>query len=875
MSKTQTELNEDLFEAIWREQTDVVEALIAEGAEINPQNSVGTPLGKAISTGQIDLAKKLILDYKAEVNPQNTEYPPLLNAVSIGREDMVNLLFENAQFSQEIIIESLIKCTTVSPAQDILISKITDLNAPSEEKNGSEKGNTLLGRAVCQGNKGLISKLLQFGAKITDHHYQLAQKHWSLEYTHMLLEEELKSTNDRQSLLSKAIKFKAELADQLLAEGAKIDDHTLMSNLATAISSHNPQIIDVLLKHKIKFDWNAPADSDGNSLIMLLVKNRESSDVIKYVALKDHDGLPIFKINHENNHGKKLIDVVNGNMEYAGPAHTMQIINALREVGSAEPTTHVAMPKVRLDTENVHLFANEWGIKEMQKKLHAKYSSESIDIGIITHEIVSYITNSSDLAHANEVAKVPERVDRVIKQWEEYKVGDPMMEFIILAAADPGFLVGIRNTLDLYISDRVEYIDHNNSWSFPQELAYLYLECRDSTLKMNQFIVNIGKGLGSPWATLVHLYKTIEEPNPQTFEPITNFDDFVQDQNKTKALSDGVVKSLQNSGMSDQMIKKVINEFYEDLKERKAAKDYSLSTELVKGYFFKAFMDLMIKDGKDVLTIYSQDAISIYNIVEGIISLFEFESEEDYTLFYKLIHSSKTENSKATDSTSPQFQTTALAVDTAFQDIPDLVSITELQDEVQTNRFAGEDAIIHALFQSNEPAQLLCDFALGARLAITTNMRYHCLIEGKFPPQAMLNKAVPYYTLTFPDKISFNDAYEMYLNDHTANLYRTIKELKGNVTESLLPDEVQTILARIEDFVGGTIYSLKSERLIKRDENTSGLNKKYIAGHFLYEIIDAYEKNSLSVPNDLTELFDEVPQIQSMLCQDIDLMGAA
>ena len=82
-----------------------------------------------------------------------------------------------------------------------------------------------------------------------------------------------------------------------------------MSNLAEAVKFNNTKIINVLLKHSVEVDWTAAVDKEGNSLLMLIAKKNPSL-IKEYVILQDKSGLPIFKINHENNQGEKLIDIV-------------------------------------------------------------------------------------------------------------------------------------------------------------------------------------------------------------------------------------------------------------------------------------------------------------------------------------------------------------------------------------------------------------------------------------------------------------------------------------------------------------------------------------------------------------------------------------
>jgi len=368
----------------------------------------------------------------------------------------------------------------------------------------------------------------------------------------------------------------------------------------------------------------------------MLIAKKNPSLIKEYVILQDKSGLPIFKINHENNQGEKLIDIVREKISLVGPENGIEIINLLRECGSDEPKNPVIVQSIKIDGNNVHAPLNEWAVKERQKELHSKYSSKKIDIDSILVEITDNLMRL--VGFAEEQAKIPGIVDQIYKDAGQFQGAfiSPISELAMEIVANPEFpkkVVGLISNLN----DSSVHCVHNNSWYIPQELAYVFLECKENGHSMDHFIANLARSIGAPWGMLVHTYRVLDSNNIYTApEAITNFDDFVI-QRKAKDLADLVVKSLQNSGISNEMLQEAVKGFNYDLLNKKSAKEYSNSTELVKGLFFKTFTNLMTENGKDVSKIYTLDAQNFHNTLLEMLDAFEYENEKDYNLFYKLL----------------------------------------------------------------------------------------------------------------------------------------------------------------------------------------------------------------------------------------------
>ncbi len=883
MSKNQEELNNKLMQAIWYKNSEEAESAIAEGAEINSKAIGHTPLIDAINSQKFDLAKKLISTYKAEVNLQNLHHNPLSAAVSKGNADMVSFLFANSEINQKAVVNTLLNFYTISSEVfDVLISKVTDINSPLAGISNSAEEVTLLEAAISKNNTELMERLVKFGVEVTDHHYNLAEKEvysnaasallkaefsnienknkllsQAIEFNSKMSEQLLSAgakvesrdlmnyldivvksynsnTENREKLLPKAIKYNSEIADQLLSEGAKIDAKDVMANLAGAVKSNNTKVINVLLKHGVEVDWTAAVDKDGNSLLMLIAKN-DPSLIKEYTTLQDKGGLPIFKINHENNQGEKLIDIVREKVSLIGSGNGMEIINLLRECGSDEPKNPVVLQSIKIDGNNVHAPLNEWVVKERQKELHSKYSSQEIDINSILVEIESHLMRL--LKFAKRDAEMPEVIDQIYKDAELFHVAHPMSELAMEIVANPEFpkkVIGLISTL----KDSLVHNVHNNSWNTSQELAYVFLECKDNGHNMDHFIANLARSIGAPWGMLVHTYRVLDSNNVYTApESITNFNDFVL-QRKAKDLADLVVKSLQSSGISNEMLQQVVKGFNHDLL-KKPAKEYSNSTELVKGLFFKTFTKLMTENGKDVSKIYTLDAKDFHGALLEMLDAFEYEDEKDYNLFYKLL---------AKDSCAEVFNS----------------SDSSKQSEELPKSFEQEDKILELVFQKQELVEGITGLM---RENIEHTADSQCLENGygskhdNYGKPASSSGAV-YYSYSSSSRPNFcysdsvpsqnysdRDSYgtrkreceyqvDRYCKDFVINLYKIVQNNPGNMVPSMLRDDDYHAYIGVKCAILQVIEYAKEKKIVEFDADINALKADYIVGKFFARLVE-------------------------------------
>ncbi len=815
MSKNQEVLNNKLIQAIWNKNSEEAEAAIAEGAEINPKDSSVTPLTQAINSQNFDFAKKLILTYKAEVNLQDTYNNPLSAAVNRGNTDMVSFLFANSEINQKTIVNILLNFYTISSEVfDVLISKVTDINSPLAAISNSVAEVTLLEAAIVNHNTELIGRLVKFGVEVTDYHYNLADKELYSDAASTLLKAEFSKIENREKLLPKAIKYNSEIADQLLSEGVKIDATDLISNLAEAVKFNNTKIINVLLKHSVEVNWTAAVDKEGNSLLMLIAKKNPSL-IKEYVILQDKSGLPIFKINHENNQGEKLIDIVREKISLVGPENGMEIINLLRECGSDEPKNPVILQSIKIDGNNVHAPLNEWAVKERQKELHSKYSSKKIDIDSILVEITDNLMRL--VGFAKEQAKIPGIVDQIYKDAGQFQGAfiDPISELAMEIVANPEFpkkVVGLISNLN----DSSVHCVHNNSWYIPQELAYVFLECKENGHNMDHFIANLARSIGAPWGMLVHTYRVLDSNNIYTApEAITNFDDFVI-QRKAKDLADLVVKSLQNSGISNEMLQEAVKGFKYDLLNKKSAKEYSNSTELVKGLFYKTFTNLMTENGKDVSKIYTLDAQNFHNTLLEMLDAFEYENEKDYNLFYKLLaKDSHEEVSNSSNSSN--------------------------KPEGQPESFNLEDKILELIFQQQELVEGITGLM---RENIEKSADLKCLENGYGSKYDNYGASIPGKEGLINIVVYNNNKYEyklhsdLYCKNFIINLCKIVQNNFGNMVPSMLRGEDYDAYSGVKYAVLQVVDYAKEKKIIEFDADINSLKADYMVCNFFSKLVE-------------------------------------
>ena len=815
MSKNQEVLNNKLIQAIWNKNSEEAEAAIAEGAEINPKDSSVTPLTQAINSQNFDFAKKLILTYKAEVNLQDTYNNPLSAAVNNGNTDMVSFLFANSEINQKAIVNILLNFYTISSEVfDVLISKVTDINSPLAAISNSVEEVTLLEAAIVNRNTELIGRLVKFGVEVTDYHYNLADKELYSDAASTLLKAEFSKIENREKLLPKAIKYNSEIADQLLSEGVEIDATDLMSNLAEAVKFNNTKIINVLLKHSVEVDWTAAVDKEGNSLLMLIAKKNPSL-IKEYVILQDKSGLPIFKINHENNQGEKLIDIVREKISLVGPENGMEIINLLRECGSDEPKNPVILQSIKIDGNNVHAPLNEWAVKERQKELHSKYSSKKIDIDSILVEITDNLMRL--VGFAKEQAKIPAIVDQIYKDAGQFQGAfiDPISELAMEIVANPEFpkkVVGLISNLN----DSSVHCVHNNSWYIPQELAYVFLECKENGNNMDHVIANLARSIGAPWGMLVHTYRVLDSNNIYTApEAITNFDDFVI-QRKAKDLADLVVKSLQNSGISNEMLQEAVKGFKYDLLNKKSAKEYSNSTELVKGLFYKTFTNLMTENGKEVSKIYTLDAQNFHNTLLEMLDAFEYENEKDYNLFYKLLaKDSHEEVSNSSNSSN--------------------------KPEGQPESFNLEDKILELIFQQQELVEGITGLM---RENIEKSADLKCLENGYGSKYDNYGASIPGKEGLINIVVYNNNKYEyklhsdLYCKNFIINLCKIVQNNFGNMVPSMLRGEDYYAYSGVKYAVLQVVDYAKEKKIIEFDADINSLKADYMVCNFFSKLVE-------------------------------------
>jgi ankyrin repeat protein len=160
--------NEDetaLFPAVRKQYWDIVNLLLARGADVRLRNKVGDNLVYfAVTTGSYDLVK-LMLDQGVDPNAHvDGDVPPLLLAVRRGYVDIVRLLFDNGAHVDDSDDwgETPMHIAIGAPQPDIL-NLFIEKDVFRKDKAGA-RGADALEMAVIRGDMATLTLLLEGGA---------------------------------------------------------------------------------------------------------------------------------------------------------------------------------------------------------------------------------------------------------------------------------------------------------------------------------------------------------------------------------------------------------------------------------------------------------------------------------------------------------------------------------------------------------------------------------------------------------------------------------------------------------------------------------------------------------------------------------------
>ncbi len=468
---------------------------------------------------------------------------------------------------------------------------------------------------------GVASLVKTYGARVEIEHFNMVREkltnpalHNSAQNMLGLLEEAqehyIEQTPLRDLTLSDAIKFHPRLADKLLSEGWVVNLNTIMMDLVDAIARGNHGVIKILLKHNVQIDWNQQIKGDllGDSLMMKLAKDPvDFGTVAEYITMKDSNGLPIFKVNQENNNSQKLIDIFKSQLDQEGQVH-MPIINLLRACGSSEPNSKI-IPETRLklDIDNVHNALNEKPFHDIQTELHQGYDASLLDINQIFAQIREYVASNKEHLKA--------------------LLGDEDGEAIEKGLTN---LSHIEQSSDMH--------EHNNAWSTKQEVALVYLAAKKMGI-LEKFVEVLTEMHACQWGMVVNLYKIIENGNGDLveFRPAIDLTDLIEDMSP---LAEKVCSTLSTT-MSGKMMEQIVVQFFQDITNSVKAKDYSVGTELVMGCFVTIFEQMVIRETGTADKICSRDIQEFLAVVENLVMSYDEDDNSSnplYEIMYKNDH---------------------------------------------------------------------------------------------------------------------------------------------------------------------------------------------------------------------------------------------
>lgn len=157
-----------LMKAAWDGEKEIVEVLLAAGADVNAQAPGWgeTALGQAVSRDHVEIAR-LLVEKGAKLESRNKQgFTPLIQAAAAGKLEMVTLLLEkkaNPNAEDDVGFTPLKYAVAAGsePVARALVAGGAKVDKPGTKYN---KGETALHMAITQGKPEMVKVLLELKA---------------------------------------------------------------------------------------------------------------------------------------------------------------------------------------------------------------------------------------------------------------------------------------------------------------------------------------------------------------------------------------------------------------------------------------------------------------------------------------------------------------------------------------------------------------------------------------------------------------------------------------------------------------------------------------------------------------------------------------
>ena len=241
-----------------RGHSQVVEILLARGADINALAEYDTALHAAIERGHISIVK-ILLDHGADANIATRQLTaigknqrtPLATAIQAGHDSIVGLLLENGAHVN--VLQAFEGATHLLNASDAgfvpIVQMLLDYGADTNLRRYKDQDSPLI-RASGHGHEKIVKLLIEHGSHVDEEALNRASGRGQVSIAKPLLQH--KSVSADEALIRASENCRLSIVNLLLQHGADVRYRSRCYPYFTALSSASklgfPSIVQALLE---------------------------------------------------------------------------------------------------------------------------------------------------------------------------------------------------------------------------------------------------------------------------------------------------------------------------------------------------------------------------------------------------------------------------------------------------------------------------------------------------------------------------------------------------------------------------------------------------------------------------------------------------